>query len=209
MNFLDQLTTQLYNIIWAIPLIVLALGTGLYFSLRMRFPQLRLIKGHGQVPFWARIRRRERRPAARECRPSELRAGSRRPRRRGKHRRCGYSHLLRRPGRHLLDVDHRVYRRRHGFRGKLSGAGVQAEDRRRVQRRTCLHREGTGVKVFALIFAFAAVLANGITGPTIQAFNFAEAAHNAFGLNPGSPALSWQCASRWSLSAAARGWAAF
>lgn len=43
---------------------------------------------------------------------------------------------------------------------------------------------GTGVKVFALIFAFAAVLANGITGPTIQAFNFAEAAHNAFGLNP-------------------------
>lgn len=28
------------------------------------------------------------------------------------------------------------------------------------------------------------MLANGITGPTIQAFNFAEAAHNAFGLNP-------------------------
>ncbi len=27
-------------------------------------------------------------------------------------------------------------------------------------------------------------MANGITGPTIQAFNFADAAHNAFNLNP-------------------------
>lgn len=39
-------------------------------------------------------------------------------------------------------------------------------------------------KVFAVVFALAAILANGITGPTIQAFNFADAAHNAFNLNP-------------------------
>lgn len=29
-------------------------------------------------------------------------------------------------------------------------------------------------KVFAVVFALAAILANGITGPTIQAFNFAR-----------------------------------
>ena len=42
--FLDDLTTQMYNIIWALPLTILALGTGLYFSLRMKFPQIRLFK---------------------------------------------------------------------------------------------------------------------------------------------------------------------
>lgn len=30
--------------LWALPLIILALGAGLYFSLRMKFPQLRLFK---------------------------------------------------------------------------------------------------------------------------------------------------------------------
>ena len=44
MAFLDQLTTDLYNIIWALPLTILALGTGLYFTLRMKFPQVRLFK---------------------------------------------------------------------------------------------------------------------------------------------------------------------
>ena len=41
---LDNLTAHLYNIIWAVPLTILALGTGLYFSLRMKFPQIRLLK---------------------------------------------------------------------------------------------------------------------------------------------------------------------
>lgn len=44
--------------------------------------------------------------------------------------------------------------------------------------------KGTGLKFFGILFAIAAVIANGLTGPTIQAFNVAEATENAFGINP-------------------------
>lgn len=44
--------------------------------------------------------------------------------------------------------------------------------------------KGTKLKPLAVLFAFCAVLAFGFTGPTIQAFNIAEATHNAFGISP-------------------------
>lgn len=44
MAFLDNFTATLAGYLWALPLIFLALGTGLYLSLRMKFPQLRLVK---------------------------------------------------------------------------------------------------------------------------------------------------------------------
>ncbi len=37
---------------------------------------------------------------------------------------------------------------------------------------------------FAVLFAIVSVIANGLTGPTIQAFNIADACKNAFGFNP-------------------------
>lgn len=44
--------------------------------------------------------------------------------------------------------------------------------------------KGIGFKFFAILFAMAAILANGFTGPTIQAFNIADSAKNAFGISP-------------------------
>ena len=41
---LSQIVGIINGYLWALPLIILALSTGLYFSLRMRFPQLRLFK---------------------------------------------------------------------------------------------------------------------------------------------------------------------
>ncbi|QHI73273.1 alanine/glycine:cation symporter family protein [Aminipila terrae] len=46
--------------------------------------------------------------------------------------------------------------------------------------------KGTGIKALAILFAIAGVIANAFTGPTIQAFNIAEATKNAFGV----PALA-------------------
>ena len=42
--------------------------------------------------------------------------------------------------------------------------------------------KGTGIKALAILFAIAGVIANAFTGPTIQAFNIAESARNAFGI---------------------------
>ena len=44
-------------------------------------------------------------------------------------------------------------------------------------------RNKTFGKIFAILFAVAAIIANGFTGPTIQAFNVSEAMNNAWGLN--------------------------
>jgi len=45
-------------------------------------------------------------------------------------------------------------------------------------------QKGTGLKFFAVLFAIAAIIANGFTGPTIQAFNIADSVKNAFGIDP-------------------------
>lgn len=42
--------------------------------------------------------------------------------------------------------------------------------------------KGTGIKALAVLFAVAAIIANAFTGPTIQAYNIAETVHNAFGI---------------------------
>lgn len=45
-------------------------------------------------------------------------------------------------------------------------------------------QKGTGLKFFAVLFAIVAIIANGFTGPTIQAFNIADSVKNAFGIEP-------------------------
>lgn len=42
--------------------------------------------------------------------------------------------------------------------------------------------KGTGIRILAVLFAIAGIIANAFTGPTIQAFNIAESAKNAFGI---------------------------
>lgn len=41
---LESIVTSVNDVVWSIPLIILILGAGIYFSVRMKFPQLRLIK---------------------------------------------------------------------------------------------------------------------------------------------------------------------
>ena len=185
MEFLDNLTTQIYNVIWALPLIILALGTGLYFSLRMKFPQLRLIKD--MVRFLLGKDKKDGEKTSNEGMSSfqsfALALGGR----------VGVGNIA--------GVATAIC---FGGPGAIFwmwiiafiGAGTAfAESALAQAYKTKIDGEykggpayyiekGTGVTAFAIIFALAAVLANGITGPTIQAFNFAEAANNAFGLNP-------------------------
>ena len=41
---LESIVTSVNDVVWSIPLIILILGAGIYVSVRMKFPQLRLIK---------------------------------------------------------------------------------------------------------------------------------------------------------------------
>lgn len=44
MEFFTNVMNQLNSIVWALPLVVLCLGAGIWFSIRMKFPQIRLFK---------------------------------------------------------------------------------------------------------------------------------------------------------------------
>src|SRR5690606_6186332 len=51
MEFINNLVTQLNDLVWGPPMLVLILGTGLFLMLRLRFmPLLRL--GAGMVSIW-------------------------------------------------------------------------------------------------------------------------------------------------------------
>ncbi len=45
--------------------------------------------------------------------------------------------------------------------------------------------KGLKNKVFSIVFALSTIIACGFTGPGVQAFNIADSAKNAFGINPG------------------------
>lgn len=189
MAFLDKLTTQLYNVIWALPLLLLILGTGLYFSLRMRFPQVRLIKD--MVRFLlGRDRKKEERTSQEGMSSFQafaLALGGR----------VGVGNIAGVATAICFGGPGAVF---WMWLVAFIGAGTAFSESALAQTyKTRIDGEykggpayyiekGLGAKssarVFAVIFALAAILANGITGPTIQAYNFAEAANNAFGLNP-------------------------
>lgn len=44
MEFITNALNALNGIVWSTPLIALCLGAGIYFSLRMKFPQVRLFR---------------------------------------------------------------------------------------------------------------------------------------------------------------------
>lgn len=185
MAFLDQLTTDIYNFIWAIPLIILALGTGLYFSLRMKFPQIRLFKD--MVRFLLGKDKKKGDKTSKEGMSSfqsfALALGGR----------VGVGNISGVATAICFGGPGSVF---WMWLIAFIGAGTAfAESALAQAYKSKIDGEykggpayyiekGTGIKAFALIFAFAAVLANCFTGPTIQSFNFAEAANNAFGLNP-------------------------
>ena len=44
MEQFSQFVTHVDNMVWSMVLVLLCLGVGLYLSLRMRFPQIRLLR---------------------------------------------------------------------------------------------------------------------------------------------------------------------
>ena len=187
--FLDDLTTQMYNIIWALPLTILALGTGLYFSLRMKFPQIRLFKDMVHY-LLGRDRKREDRTSKEGMSSFQafaLALGGR----------VGVGNIAGVATAICFGGPGAVF---WMWVIAFIGAGTAFSESALAQvYKTRIDGEYKGgpayyiergmggnkvAKVFAVVFALAAILANGITGPTIQAFNFADAAHNAFNLNP-------------------------
>lgn len=189
MSFLDNLTTQIYNVLWALPLIILALGTGFYFSLRMKFPQLRLFKDMVHY-LLGRDRKREDRTSKEGMSSFQafaLALGGR----------VGVGNIAGVATAICFGGPGAVF---WMWIIAFIGAGTAFSESALAQLyKTRIDGEYKGgpayyiekgmggngfAKIFAVIFALAAILANGITGPTIQAFNFADAAHNAFGLNP-------------------------
>ena len=189
MAFLDQLTTDLYNIIWALPLTILALGTGLYFTLRMKFPQVRLFKD--MVHYLLGRDRKKGDKTSDEGMSSfqafALALGGR----------VGVGNIAGVATAICFGGPGAVF---WMWLIAFIGAGTAFSESALAQTyKVRIDGEYKGgpayyiergmggksaAKVFAAVFAVAAILANGITGPTIQAFNFSEAANNAFGLNP-------------------------
>ena len=49
MDRFSAIVTRMDDAIWSMLLVALCLGVGLFLSLRMRFPQLRLLKEMGRV----------------------------------------------------------------------------------------------------------------------------------------------------------------
>ena len=182
---LSQIVGTINGYLWALPLIILALGTGLYFSTRMKFPQLRLFND-----MWRFLIGKDKKDSDKSSKEGMS---------------SFQSFALALGGRvgvgNIAGVATAIY---FGGPGAVFwmwviafiGAGTAFAESALAQTYKVkvdgeykggpayYIEKGTGIRIFAVIYALAAILANGITGPTIQAFNFADSAQTAFGLNP-------------------------
>lgn len=182
---LSQIVGTINGYLWALPLIILALGTGLYFSLRMKFPQIRLFSD-----MWRFLVGKDKKKSDKSSKEGMS---------------SFQSFALALGGRvgvgNIAGVATAIY---FGGPGAVFwmwiiafiGAGTAFAESALAQAYKVkvdgeykggpayYIEKGTGIRIFAVIYALAAILANGITGPTIQAFNFADSAQTAFGLNP-------------------------
>ena len=182
---LSQIVGTINGYLWALPLIILALGTGLYFSTRMKFPQLRLFND-----MWRFLIGKDKKDSDKSSKEGMS---------------SFQSFALALGGRvgvgNIAGVATAIY---FGGPGAVFwmwviafiGAGTAFAESALAQTYKVkvdgeykggpayYIEKGTGIRIFAVVYALAAILANGITGPTIQAFNFADSAQTAFGLNP-------------------------
>ena len=188
MNLAD-LTANINSYIWALPLVILALGAGFYFSIRMKFPQVRLIKD-----MWTFLLGKDKKKGDKTSKEGmssfqafALALGGR----------VGVGNIAGVATAICFGGPGAVF---WMWIIAFIGAGTAFSESALAQTYKIdidgeykggpayYIEKGMGgttlAKVFAVIFAVGAVLANGTTGPTIQAYNFAEAANNAFGLNP-------------------------
>ncbi|MGL4485153.1 MAG: alanine/glycine:cation symporter family protein [Anaerovoracaceae bacterium] len=175
---LANITGTIAGYIWSVPLIVLALGVGLFFSIGMRFPQVRLFKDmvHNLVKGQKSVE------GITSFQGFAMALGGR----------IGIGNIagvataicFGGPGAVFWmwiiafigagsafaeSALSQVYKGKIG--GEYRGGPAYYIEK------------GTGLKFFAILFAITAVIANGFTGPTIQAFNVAAAVENAFGVD--------------------------
>lgn len=176
---MEKITGIIDGYIWSIPLIILALCVGLYFSVRMGFPQIRKFKDM----MYYLIKGSDSKEGISSFQGFAMALGGR----------IGVGNIA--------GVATAIC---FGGPGAIFwmwiiafiGAGSAFAESSLAQiYKSKLNGEyrggpayyiekGLGSPIFAVIFAVVAVIANGFTGPTIQAFNIADSAHNAFGWNP-------------------------
>ena len=177
---LAKLTSVINGYVWSVPLVVLALAVGVYFSLTMKFPQIRCIKDMVYYLFKGNSSSEE---GVSSFQGFAMALGGR----------IGVGNIA--------GVATAIY---FGGPGAVFwmwviafiGAGsAYAESSLAQIYKTKIDGEyrggpayyiekGTGLTFLAILFAITGVIANGFTGPTIQAFNVAEATKMPLALIP-------------------------
>jgi len=173
------LTGKIAGLLWSSGLIYLCLGAGIYFSVRMRFPQLRLIKDMVSQLFGGKSSTK----GVSSFQSFAMALGGR----------VGVGNIA--------GVATAIF---YGGPGAIFwmwiiaflGAGsayvesalaqVWKEDIAGDYRGGPAYyiEKGLKNKPFAILFAIVTIIGNGFTGPGIQAFNIAESSKDAFGISP-------------------------
>ena len=176
---MEHITGVIDGYIWSIPLVALALCAGLYFSVRMGFPQIRRFKDMMHYL----IKGSDSKEGISSFQGFAMALGGR----------IGVGNIAGVATAICFGGPGAIF---WMWMIAFIGAGSAfAESSLAQVYKSKLNGEyrggpayyiekGLGSPVFAIIFAVVAVIANGFTGPTIQAFNIADATKNAFGWNP-------------------------
>ncbi|MEG1068439.1 MAG: alanine/glycine:cation symporter family protein [Anaerovoracaceae bacterium] len=176
---LEQITGTINGYIWSIPLVILALIVGIFFTVSMKFPQIRLFKD--MLHYLTNGKDSE--AGISSFQGFAMALGGR----------IGVGNIagvataicFGGPGAVFWMWIIAILGAGSAFaESALSQIYKEKIDGEYRGGPAYYIEKGTGVKSFAVLFAITAVIANGFTGPTIQAFNVAEAAHNAFGVSP-------------------------
>jgi len=176
---LTQITGIISGYLWALPLVVIALLVGLYYSIRMRIPQIRLIKD--MVKYLVHGGSSD--EGISSFQGFAMALGGR----------IGVGNIagvataicFGGPGAIFWMWTIAFIGAATAFAESSLAQVYKAKIGGEYRGGPAFYIEkGIGSRTFAVIFAIAAVIANGFTGPTIQAFNISEAANNAWGINP-------------------------
>ncbi|MBK5254135.1 MAG: alanine:cation symporter family protein [Peptostreptococcaceae bacterium] len=181
MNF-AELTGSVSGVLWALPLVLLALLVGLYYSVRMRFPQVRLFKD--MIHFLTTGGTSDEGISSFQGFAMALggRIGV------GNIAGVGTAIAFGGPGAVFwmwmiafigASTAYAESALAQVFKSKIGGE-YRGGPAFYIEKG--MKHKGFG-KAFAIVFAISAIIANGFTGPTIQAFNVAESMNNAWGLN--------------------------
>lgn len=176
---LSNVTGILSGYIWALPLVILALLVGLYLSIRMRFAQFRLFKD--MIKYLTKGSTSD--EGISSFQGFAMALGGR----------IGVGNIAGVATAICFGGPGAVFWM--WIIALIGASTAYAESSLAQIYKSKIHGEyrggpafyiekGTGFKSFAILFAIAAVIANGFTGPTIQAFNVSEAVQNAWGVNP-------------------------